>query len=57
MGQRMVVMLQLYGSWRNRADAWFAAYASYKISPNHVEPLMETMFLDEINSKLGCSNA
>jgi hypothetical protein len=38
-------------------DAWFAAYSRCKISPNHVEPLMETMFLDEINLTPACSNA
>jgi hypothetical protein len=38
-------------------DAWFAAYNTCKISPNHVEPLKETMFLDEISLKPGCSNA
>jgi hypothetical protein len=32
-------------------DAWFAAYNTCKISPNHVEPLREIMFLDEINLK------
>jgi hypothetical protein len=38
-------------------DACFAAYDSCKISPNHVESFMETMFLDKINLKPGYLNA